>query len=244
MSMPSSSELVATRAGSRPAFSSSSIASRCSRATLPWWARTRSSPAASLRRWASRSASRRLLVKTIVLVWSRMSSRISRIDGRPDARPGFRGARRTAGSLVERDDLADGRHVLDRDDDPELERLACPGVDDRDLAVGPAAAEEAGDRLERSLGGREADPLRRSSALGPEVLEALEAQRQVGPALRPGDRVDLVDDDVLDAAKDLPGLAREQEVEALRGRDEDVRWAADEMSGDPRSACRRSGSRW
>ena len=40
---------------------------RCSRAIDPWWARTSSSPANSLSRWASRSDSRRLFVKTIVL---------------------------------------------------------------------------------------------------------------------------------------------------------------------------------
>ena len=76
MSMPSSRLEVATSAGSRPALSSSSMKTRCSRATLPWWARTSSSPARSLSRWASRSESRRLLVKTIVLRWLRISSRI------------------------------------------------------------------------------------------------------------------------------------------------------------------------
>ena len=76
MSMPSSRLLVATRAGSRPSLSASSISRRCSRAMLPWWARTSSSPARSFRRWASRSARRRLFVKTIVLRWARMSSRI------------------------------------------------------------------------------------------------------------------------------------------------------------------------
>jgi len=82
MSMPSSSELVATSAGSRPALSSSSMARRCSRAMLPWCARTSSSPARSLRRCASRSARRRLFVNTIVLRWERMSSRIAGwIDG-------------------------------------------------------------------------------------------------------------------------------------------------------------------
>ena len=39
MSMPSSSDEVATRHGIRPAFSSSSISVRCSRASEPWWAR-------------------------------------------------------------------------------------------------------------------------------------------------------------------------------------------------------------
>ena len=49
MSMPSSSELVATTAGSRPDFSSSSTSARCDRETEPWWALARigSAPAAS-----------------------------------------------------------------------------------------------------------------------------------------------------------------------------------------------------
>ena len=38
MSMPSSSDEVATTAGSRPDFSASSTSARCSRDTDPWWA--------------------------------------------------------------------------------------------------------------------------------------------------------------------------------------------------------------
>ena len=74
MSMPSSRLLVATRAGRRPAFSSSSIRVRCSRARLPWWARATSSSASSLSRRARRSASRRLLTKISVERWARTSS--------------------------------------------------------------------------------------------------------------------------------------------------------------------------
>ena len=66
MSMPSSSDEVATRHGISPRFSSSSISTRCSRASEPWWARAISSSASSFRRSASRSARRRLLTKTIV----------------------------------------------------------------------------------------------------------------------------------------------------------------------------------
>ena len=62
--------------GSRPSLSASSISSRCSRASEPWWARTSSSPASSLSWSARRSARRRLLVKTIVLRCARMSSRM------------------------------------------------------------------------------------------------------------------------------------------------------------------------
>ena len=93
-----------------------------------------------------------------------------------------------------------------------------------DLAARPDAAEEPGDRLERPLrGARGRSAAAASASAAPEALEALEAQGEVGAALRAGDRVDLVDDDVLDAAEDLARLAREQQVERFGGRDEDVR---------------------
>ncbi len=49
-------------------------------------------------------------------------------------------------------------------------------------------------------------------------------------ALRAGDRVDLVDDHGLDAAEGLARGAREQQVQALRGRDEDVRRPPGELA--------------
>ena len=72
MSIPSSSELVATRHGRSPDFSRSSTTSRSSRASEPWWARAidaglSSSPASSFSRTASRSAARRLFTKMIVV---------------------------------------------------------------------------------------------------------------------------------------------------------------------------------
>ena len=109
MSIPSSRLLVATRAGSRPSLSASSISRRCSRAMLPWWARTSSSPARSLSRWARRSARRRLLVKTIVLWWARMSSRIRgwiagqmlvRMSSRQAGPPGWSSSGRTSPSRL------------------------------------------------------------------------------------------------------------------------------------------------
>ena len=44
-----------------------------------------------------------------------------------------------------------------------------------------------------------------SGVLRAEVLEAFEAQREVGAALGAGDRVDLVDDDVLDVPERVAG---------------------------------------
>ena len=90
-------------------------------------------------------------------------------------------------------------------------------------------AEEAGDLLERALRGREADPLRGGVAgRRDEMLEPLEADRQVGAALGGGEGVDLVDDDGLDAAQRLARLRREHQVERLGRRDEEVGRAADE----------------
>ena len=57
---------------------------------------------------------------------------------------------------------------------------------------------------------------------GSQRLEPLEAEREVRAALRAGDRVDLVDDDVLDVAEDLARGAGEHQVQRLGRRDQDV----------------------
>ncbi len=108
-------------------------------------------------------------MKTIVLRWALISSRIAGwIAGQMLAlASGFVAG--PPGCWIERQDLAGRGHVLDRDDDLELERLAGAGIDDRHLAARPDAAEEAGDRLERSLGRAQPDPLRRAAA-GPLAL--------------------------------------------------------------------------
>ena len=153
-----------------------------------------------------------------------------RVDRRPDARSQVRADGRATGLLLLGQDVTDGAHVVDRDDDLELERLAGAGVDDRDLAIRPDAAHESGDRVEGALGGAEADALRGFRALLAQRLQAFQAQGEVSTPFRAGDRVDLVDDDVLDAAQDLAGLAREEEVQALGGRDEDVGRAARDLA--------------
>ena len=102
-----------------------------------------------------------------------------------------------------------------------------------DLAVGPDAAEEPRDRLERPLRGGQADPLHRAGRGARPVAEGLEpfeAEREVGPALRARDRMDLVDDHVLDAAQDLAGRAGQHEVERFGGRDEDVGRVAGDLA--------------
>ena len=116
-----------------------------------------------------------------------------------------------------------GGHVLDRDDHLEVERLAGAGIDDLDVPARPDAAEE---RAIASSGRWVADSPIRCIGLragSRSALQALQAEREVGPALGAGDGVDLVDDHVLDAAEDLARLAGQEEVQALGRRDQDVR---------------------
>ena len=71
-------------------------------------------------------------------------------------------------------------------------------VDDRRSRVAPAASaasaadQQAGDRFDRPLGGRQPDAHRPVAA---DVFESFEGQREVRAALVAGDGVDLVDDD-------------------------------------------------
>ena len=137
-----------------------------------------------------------------------------------------------AGPLVRRQQLAEPAHVLDRDADGQLQRLARAGVDDADVAAlprpaRPDSAQEAGDRLHRALRRREPDPLRRARG---QLLQPLQAEGQMGAALGAGQGVDLVDDHVLDAAQDLGRLAGEDQVQRLGRGDEDVRRVADQVA--------------
>ena len=162
MSMPSSSDDVATRPGIRPALRSSSICRRCSRAIEPWWARTSSSPASSFSRCASRSASRRLLVKTMVRAVGLDQLEQPRVDRRPDARahvaerptgpPGCSSGGRTSPSraMSSTGTTTSSSSVF---------RLPASTISTS--RPGPDAAEEPGDRVERPLRRREPDPLHR-----------------------------------------------------------------------------------
>ena len=151
------------------------------------------------------------------------------VDGRPDARAGFRADGRTAGLVLERQDLADGGHVLDGDDDLEFERLARARIDDGDVAARPDTGHEPGDRLERSLRGGQADALGRARVGRAEGLESLERQGEMRAALGAGDRMDLVDDHVVHVPQRVARGAREHQVERFGGRDEDVRRATRDL---------------
>ena len=243
MSMPSSRLLVATRAGRRPAFSSSSISVRCSRARLPWWARATSSSASSLSRSARRSASRRLLTKISVERWARTSSAAR---GTSPARSSAGGPRRPA----PRRDRPLGRSAGPARACPPPARprsrsssFAVPASTistGRGRPVAVLAAQEARDLGQRAAGwptGRCAGA--RPVRLGHHAVEPLQAQRQVGAALGPGDGVDLVDDHRADAGEDVLPARGEQQVEALGGGDQDVGRACAASAAGRAGACRR-----
>ncbi len=145
------------------------------------------------------------------------------VDGRPDRTA--RSVVGVRGRLAGDDGLLRTGHVLNRNDDLDVEVLLPRGIDDGHRTRRPAvvgrltATEELGDCLERVLGGRETDALRGDRG---EVGEPLQAQRQVGAALGPGDGVDLIDDDPAHRAQDLPGLRGEHQVERFRRGDQDV----------------------
>ena len=125
-------------------------------------------------------------------------------------------ARRSAGVAGLLVVLLGHGHVLDGHDDAQVPLLGAGRGDDLD---GLGAAEEAGDLLEGTDGRAEPDALGRPLE---QVVEALEADAEVGAALGAGDRVHLVDDDGVDAAQRLARLAGQHEEQRLGRRDEDV----------------------
>src|SRR5664280_1795622 len=114
---------------------------------------------------------------------------------------------------------ADGRERRRRHLDPEVQRAERAGVDER--AFAPTADQEAADLVERLLRRREAHPLNGPAG---EMLEALERESEMTASLVADERVNLVDDDRRDRPENLPAaLARQEEIERLRRRHEDVR---------------------
>ncbi len=226
MSMPSSSDEVATIARSVPAFRASSTSSRCSRASDPWWARTSSSPARSFSRVASRSARRRAFTNTIVDRCARISSS-SRgwiagqteasvgdrpaVDG-PSTRGCFAGGSRTSVSC---DMSSTGTSTT------SSIGLRCPAST---ILTGRASPSSSPPRNRAiSSSGRwvalQPDPL---GGRVREGLQPFERQRQVGAALGGGHRVDLVDDHDLDVSQGLARRRGEHQVERLGSGDQDV----------------------
>ena len=128
--------------------------------------------------------------------------------------------------------VAAGAGLSEREGDVELVALGGPGGDDLhaagvvDRATGGPLhrrpADPARDDVEGVDGRRERDPL----GLAGEGGQALDRGHQVDAALAVDDRVDLVEDHGAQATQQGPAARRaEQDVEALRGGDQDLRRA-------------------
>ena len=222
MSMPSSSDAVATSARRSPARRRVSTRWRRSFERLPWCAATTSSPRRSPSWCASRSARRRVLTNTIV-VWCSCTSAAMR--------------------------SSTSRHLLGATRPPRARRR---GARARGRAsrwwpastiVGQRAVadEQPRDGLDRALRGRQADALRRRVA---QRLEPLEREREVRAALVARDGVDLVDDHGVDGAQQrATARAGDEQVERLRRGHDEARRLAHHRARARSWWCRRCGPR-
>ena len=255
MSMPSSSELVATRQGSSPDLSSSSTTSRSSRASEPWWARA---ICGSPRRASSLRRTRQPLGAAAVVdeddrraVLAHQLEQLG-VDRGPDRaagdgcarrgrrRPGRRRRRRCPCRRRPVGHVVGVRlaHVLDRHVDLQVERLAHAGVDDR--AVAARADEEAADLLERALRGRQADALERR--VPPACSSRSSVSARWAPRLVRATAWISSTITALGVGEELARPRGQHQVERLRRRDQDVGRLAQHRLRAPSAACRRCGS--
>ena len=157
------------------------------------------------------------------------------IDGGPDGTALLRiasgGPTHHGLSVGPHERLAQLPHVFHRHHYFEFQRLAYPRVHHRDRAGFPlrgaghrgTSAEEARHLLQRSLGGRQANALRRPVArLGNDHLQTLQRQCQMGAALGAGHGMDFVDHHKFHRGQHTARCAGEHQIERLRGGDENV----------------------
>jgi hypothetical protein len=166
------------------------------------------------------------------------------MDGAPDggADGGLRG-----GAAGEGDEVVEARHIVERDFDAQVDALGRAGVDDGDVAVarggvggfefgedfggggggavlfgggrGGGAAEEAGDLVERALGGGESDAL---YGVGGERFQAFQGEGEVAAALGGDQGVDFVQHHGLHRPQRLARVGGEEEVDGFRRGDQDI----------------------
>ena len=234
MSMPSSSDDVATMHGSVPALSASSTSLRASRESEPWWARATGSSAQlveaqrqPLGHAAAVHEHDRRVVRAHELEQLGVERRPQRVRA---AVVGALRRRRPAPSARPRRSRPASRCA-------RSSSLRMPASTMLHVAV---AADEARDLLERPLRRRQRDALRIALAEG---REPLEREREVRAALGRGDGVHLVDDHGLDAGEHLARARGEQQVEALGRRDQHVGRRAQHAPALVGAACRRCAPR-
>ena len=230
MSMPSSSDAVATSTFSSPRLSRCSASSRSSRreAAVVRGDRLLAEPLAEVARRALGHAPRvdehqRRAVRAHQLGDARRRpAPTARSTSPPPAASAARSsARSRCLRVADVDDLAVG----------------APSVD------GAGADQEARDLVDRLLRRRQADAHQRRRRA--QRLQPLQRQRQVAAALARRDRVDLVDDHACAPSRSIvaPGLRAEQHVQRLGRRHQDVRRLAQRSAGARAAACRRCAPR-
>ena len=218
MSIPSSSEEVAIRQGISPRFSSSSTSTRCSRASEPWWARAIS---LAFSRQLVQPQREPLGQPAVVDEDDRGAVLLDQpqqlgVDRRPD-----RGGRDSLGARAEQ------RVGLDQ-----------PAPGSRMSSTGTTTRRSSSLRVPASTSriGRAPDTKRPISSSGrwvaerpialdrvaDQAVQTLDRQRQVCAALRPCDRVHLVEDQRADGAEHLAALRGEQQEQRLGRGDQDV----------------------
>ncbi len=194
MSMPSSSEAVATSARRSPARSRVSTRRRRSFDREPWWAATTSSPRRSPSWWARRSASRRVLTNTSVVRCSATSA----------------ATRSSTSFICSAEAMASSSPSGSSRPEVEVALVA------RRRPPAGSGRSPTSSRPTVSIGRWVADrPTRVRSPLA-QGLEPFEGEGQVGAALVAGHGVDLVDDDRLDRLQRLAAaVAGDQQVQRL-----------------------------
>ncbi len=221
MSIPSSSEAVATTAESSPAFKASSV-------DAPLVEVEASVVGLHQREGVTGDVAGRL--GQLVQV-RRQPLGDPAVVGEDDRRP-VRADQVEQPTLDRRPDRPGRqRHgAVEGGRDLEIDLLAASGIDDRDrprLVADPApgrtdcpqAAEVAGHLLERALGRREADSY---EAFRCSTFKPLQQQGQKDPTLVRAEGVDLIDDHVRDRPKALACPACEHQVQRFGRRDQDV----------------------
>ncbi len=124
----------------------------------------------------------------------------------------------------------------------DRERHLAPVSDVDDVR---GAAEEVRDFLDRPHGRREADALRfRAAVAHDQIVEPRERQREMRAALVARQRVDFIDDDRFDVGEQRARFGGgEQDVERFGRRDQHVRRLAQHARAFRLRACRRCASR-
>ena len=213
MSMPSSSDAVATSAFSVPALSRDSASNRRSFERLPWWAVTASSPSRSLSSWRQRV---------------RQGAACSRTPASSDAPESTRSGGRSTRPTTSFDITASSDDCGISTSSSIARRCPSSTMAQSARPASSTPAVPTRNRATSSIGFCVADRPMRCTRPSATCLQPLERQGEVRTAARADHGVNLVDDDRAHGAQHLAAaLRRQQQVQRFRRRHQDVRRRAE-----------------